>query len=167
MILFSFTQVKTVRSSAPLYQRDPLLLIVSVTGERLLTWIPTFTVMCADLFQITLALCAYSIFSKSTPVWISFSVWGSGRVCLFPKHLPQNLFVLGENISLSTNHSKHLALSYCQCLLIVFYLYFWLVKFVLKWLTHFFEVHGLEVEASKGKFSDFFNWTVLMLLKPW
>ena len=34
MILFSFTQVKTVRSSAPLYQRDPLLLIVSVTGER-------------------------------------------------------------------------------------------------------------------------------------
>lgn len=34
MILFSFTQVKTVRNSAPLYQRDLLLLILNVTGER-------------------------------------------------------------------------------------------------------------------------------------
>lgn len=166
MILFSFTQVKTVRSSAPLYQRDPLLLIVSVTGERLLEYPPSL--LCVLTCSKSPWLCVLTVFfPKALLFGLAFLSEAQEECVFFPKHLPQNLFVLGENISLSTNHSKHLALSYCQCLLIVFYLYFWLVKFVLKWLTHFFEVHGLEVEASKGKFSDFFNWTVLMLLKPW
>lgn len=101
MILFSSTQVKTARSSAPLCQRDPSLLTVSVTGERPLHS-NTLPAACAALFQITPAL--------FSPVWICFSVWCSVRACLPPSILLKTFSPLGENTSSSTNHSKHLEL---------------------------------------------------------